>query len=374
MSGQELSVAEVFRRYGESYRQRFASHMSQDQLKAMWAIERCRTGRLGTAVYHCSKCGTSHGVPRSCGNRHCPTCQADKAQQWLQAQLARLLPCPYFLVTFTVPEEIRSFVRSHPRQCYAAMFDAASATLKELAADPKYIGSDRLGMTAVLHTWGRDCCYHPHVHIIVPGGALSDDGSEWLPGRADFLVSVRAASVLYRAKFKEAMRRSGLLAKVPPSAWKRSWIVHSQAVGDGRSALKYLAPYVFRVAISDRRIRAIEDGPDAQGQVTFTYRKSGSKRSRSMTVSADEFIRRFLQHVLPSGFRKVRHYGFAASPKRTDFELLGWIVTLSLSLVYSLTVGASQPARERGLCCRECGEPMRLVAFLLPMGDYCDTS
>ncbi len=184
-----------------------------------------------------------------------------------------------------------------------ALFEASSAAIKTLAADPKYVGTTQCGFFGVLHTWGRTLDYHPHVHYVVPGGGISEDGSQWLPSRADFFVPVRALSILFRAKFRDALERAGLLSEVDPAVWRQDWVVHSKAVGDGRASLKYLAPYVFRVAISDRRIVACEDG-----QVTFSYRRSGSNRWRKMTVDAFEFIRRFLQHVLPSGFQKVRHY------------------------------------------------------------------
>jgi hypothetical protein len=251
-------------------------------------IARCRTGELGTVVYRCQQCQRTHCIGRSCGNRHCPTCQQHKTKAWLETQTARLLPCPYFLLTFTLPASLRSFVRSHQRACYAALFRASSETIRQLAADPKYVGSRQCGFFGVLHTWGRTLEYHPHVHYVVPGGAVSEDGAQWLPSRADFFLPVKAASLIYRAKFRDQMRQAGLLDQIPASVWREAWVVHSQAVGDGRRSLQYLAPYVFRVAISDRRIVSIEEGPENAGQVTFTYRKSGSNRWRTMTVTAEE--------------------------------------------------------------------------------------
>jgi hypothetical protein len=174
-------------------------------------LERCRTGELGHAVYRCQDCGTYHPVPRSCGNRHGPQCQGHKARQWLQNQLAKLLPCAYFLLTFTLPQELRRVVRSHPREAYPAMFQAAAETLRELAKNPKHVGSSRLGLTGVLHTWGRTLTYHPHLHFLVPGGALSEDGQHWLPSRVDFFLPVEAASVVFRAKFRDLLAQAGLL-------------------------------------------------------------------------------------------------------------------------------------------------------------------
>jgi hypothetical protein len=285
--------------------------MSYEQLQVMSSLERCRTGELGGALYRCEVCAKYHATPRSCGNRHCPQCQGHKAKQWLDKQLEKLLPCPYFLITFTIPKELRRFVRAHRRECYQALFETAAGTLIKLAKDPKYLGSSRLGFTGVLHSWGRSLAFHPHAHFIVPGGAISEDGENWLPSGDDFFVPVKAASIIYRAKFKQFMEDIGLIDRIPAVVWTKKWVVHSKAVGDGRKALRYLAPYVYRVAISNRRIVKCEPGPDGLGRVSFTYRASGSQDYQLMTVTADEFIRRFLQHVLPRGFQKVRHFGFA---------------------------------------------------------------
>lgn len=167
------TIGQIFRRYGPAYRDKYGHRMSHEQLQVMSLLERCRTGALGGALYRCQTCARYHAMPRSCGNRHCPLCQGHKAKQWLEKQLEKLLPCPYFLITFTVPKELRRFVRAHRRECYRALFDAAAATLIKLAQDPRYLGSSRLGFTGVLHTWGRSLTFHPHAHFIVPGGELS---------------------------------------------------------------------------------------------------------------------------------------------------------------------------------------------------------
>ena len=357
------TLGEIFRQYGPAYRRKYAARMSREQLQVMQQLERCRTGALGHAVYRCADCGAVHTVPQSCGNRHCPQCQGHKAKQWLQTQLAKLLPCAYFLITFTLPQKLRRFVRAHPRQCYPAMFQAAVATLRELAQNPKYLGSGRLGLTGVLHTWGRTLCYHPHVHFIVPAGALSTDGQAWLSSRADFFVPVKAASILYRAKFLALLADAGLLDEARKLVGQQPWIVHSQAVGDGRQAMRYLAPYVYRVALSNRRLVKCEPGPDGLGRVTFTYRKTGSRRWRAMTVTAEEFIRRFLQHVLPRGFQKVRHYGFAHPRHRVDGQWLNMLVTTTLNLVYVLVVAAQPLETPHRPPCPECGGPLIFTHF-----------
>jgi putative transposase/transposase-like zinc-binding protein len=359
------TVAEIVRRYGGAYLEKFGKRVPIEHQKVLGMIARCRTGELGTVVYRCEHCRRTHSMGRSCGNRHCPTCQQHHTKAWLEDQTSRLLPCPYFLLTFTLPASLRLFVRSHQQACYGAMFRASSATIRTLAADPKYIGSSNGGFFGVLHTWGRTLEYHPHIHYVVPGGGVSDDGTKWLSSRADFLIPVKAASAVYREKFREEMRREGLLAQIPMTVWQEAWVVDSQAVGDGRQALKYLAPYVFRVAISDRRITAIAPGPDGLGQVAFTYRKSGSQRWREMTVTAEEFLRRFLCHVLPCGFQKVRHYGFAAATKRKSYEEIRWLVTLVAGMLFLLSSAdlkpARQPCRPR---CAECGSMMNIIAVL----------
>jgi hypothetical protein len=365
------TVADVLRRYGAAYRERFGAAMPAEHKKVLNAIGACRTGQLGTVVYACESCGTTHAMGRSCGNRHCPTCQQDKTKAWLEKQTARLLPCPYFLITFTIPAGLRELVRRHQRIAYPALFDASSAALKTLAADPKYVGTTQCGFFGVLHTWGRTLEYHPHVHYVVPGGGVSADGSQWLPSRADFFVPARALSILFRAKFRDALDRAGVSSEVDPAVWRQDWVVHSKAVGDGRASLQYLAPYVFRVAIGDRRIVACDDG-----QVTFSYRRSGSNRWRKMTVDAFEFLRRFLQHVLPAGFQKVRHFGFLSANSRVSPEMVLWLVTLYNGLIHVLRgdVAAGIPSGPL-IRCPACGGAMRVLGFVpAPRHTYFDTS
>ena len=363
------TLGEIFRQYGPAYRQKYAARMSHEQLRVMHMLERCRTGELGGALYRCEVCARYHATPRSCGNRHCPRCQGHKAKQWLEKQLEKLLPCPYFLITFTVPKELRRFVRSHRRECYRALFETAAATLIKLAQDPKYLGSSRLGFTGVLHSWGRSLTFHPHAHFIVPGGAISEDGQKWLPSGVDFFVPVKAASIIYRAKFKELMEDAGLIDQIPPEVWTKNWVVNSKAVGDGRKALRYLAPYVYRVAISNRRIVKCEPGPDGLGRVSFTYRPSGSQEYRVMKLTAEQFIRRFLQHVLPRGFQKVRHFGFAHPRHRIDREWLKMLVTVTLSWVYVLFVAAKPLPIPHHPPCPHCGGPLSYVG-LIPEHDW----
>jgi hypothetical protein len=203
------------------------------------------------------------------------------------------------------------------------------------------------------------------VHYVVPGGGLSDDGARWLPSHAHFLVPVRALSKVFRAKFRDCLRRAGLLHQIDPSVWRQDWVVHSQAVGDGRASLKYLAPYVFRVAISDHRIVSCDDR-----NVTFSYRKSGSRRWRRMTLSPTEFLRRFLQHVLPTGFQKVRHYGFASPNSKHSIESARWTVTLHYDLLFLLLARQSPPISSTRIRCPACGGPVTVVGFLSPLRPF----
>src|SRR5262245_23344776 len=219
------SVAEVVRRYGPAYLERFGATMPAAHRQVLRDIAACRTGALGTVVYRCADCGRTHALGRSCGNRHCPSCQRDKAEDWLAQQTERLLPCPYFLVTFTLPSGLREVARRHQPVVYAALFRASSEALRDLASDSKHIGTDRLGFFGVLHTWGRTLEYHPHVHHVVPGGGLGAEGDHWLPSRAGFLVPVKALSILFRAKFRDALARAGLREQVDPSVWRQDWVV-----------------------------------------------------------------------------------------------------------------------------------------------------
>ncbi len=359
------TVNDLLRHFGPDYLSKYQHSMSLDQIKTMQALMRCRTGSLGYMAYRCTQCASLHHVPKSCGNRHCPSCQGDKAHRWLADQQQRLLPCAYFMVTFTVPDEFRRFIRSHPRECYQALFAAASKALMKLARDPKYIGSDQLGMTAVLHTWGRDLNYHPHLHFIVPGGALSRSGFHWLSSRADFLVPVLALSKLYRAKYKAIMKRLGLLDQIDPAVWQAGWNVDCQAVGDGRASLRYLAPYVFRVAIGNHRIGKVECHADGTGSVEVMVKPTDEQRYKKVPFTAEEFIRRFLQHVLPRGLQKVRHFGFMHKRCKIPWHHLEMLVTITLNMVYVIIVTPPQlPRTNRKPTCIKCGGELECLGFV----------
>ncbi len=340
--------------------------VSLQQRKVLSAVQRCRTGELGHVIFGCSGCGHQHWVGRSCGNRHCPNCQHEKTQRWLQKMSDRLLPVHHFLVTFTVPEELRGLLRACPSEGYEAIFAAGSATIQTLLQNPKWLGSDNVGFFGVLQTWGRDpMVYHPHVHFVVPGGGLNADRTQWLATPENFLFPAAAAGQVYRQKFREAMRTADFEKNVAPSVWHQDWIVDVQPVQDGRAVLKYLAPYVFRIAISDNRIIDC-----SESMVTYRCTPSGTKRPIPRSVEGWKFVRGFLQHVLPKGFRKVRHYGWMASNSKTTLDLVRWLALLHLGWIWWLASGvAPQPKRHQSqLRCKDCGGSLHVIMIINAQG------
>jgi hypothetical protein len=353
------NINDIFRTFGPEYIERYGEAIPLEHRKAIQAICDCGTEACGTALYRCEQCGQSHLVNRSCGNRHCPTCQHHKSRAWLARQMERQLPGHHFMITFTVPESLRRFIRSNQHTAYSAMFKASSESLRKLAADEKFMGGDLPGFLGVLHTWGRTLDYHPHIHYIATGGALSTDQGTWHPSRVDFYLPVAALSKIFRAKFRDEMEKAGLLDQIDHEVWRTDWVVNSQAVGSSESSLKYLAPYVFRVAISNNRIISIKDRT-----VTFRYRKSGSRRWRTLALAVMEFIRRFLQHVLPTGFMKVRYYGFMNAACHVP---LGQISSL-IQLAYGFDVPIPEPEVEPAapMICPKCGGTLKLLFVSLP--------
>ena len=327
-----VEVADIFRAAGRAYRAAHAGHLSLAQLKVMSAIENCRTAALGGHLEACEDCGQWRIAYNSCRNRHCPKCQGAAARTWLDEREADLLPVGYFHVVFTLPAEVADIAFQNKALVYDLLFKAASETMLTIAADPKHLGA-RIGITAVLHTWGSAMTHHPHVHMIVPGGGIAPDGSRWISSRPAFLLPVRVLGALFRRLFLTrlvALHDAGRLAffgtmahlaerraflRHLAAARKKRWVVYAKEPFAGPEAvLAYLSRYTHRVAISNRRlIRFDEDG------VTFRYkdyRRPGAERQQVMTLGPDEFIRRFLLHVLPSGFHRIRHYGLLAGSAR----------------------------------------------------------
>ena len=362
------AVADALRQHATSYLQRFGSWVPVAHRKVLSSITRCRTGQLGSVHYRCDGCGREHWVGRSCGNRHCPNCGHLKTQRWLNKHTQRLLPgITYFLVTFTVPEELRRLLRAHQRDGYRALFAASAQSIRDCGKATKSLVGCKLGYFGVLHTWGRDpSVYHPHVHFVVPGGGLRMDEAgkpeSWQSSPANFLFHHGTLIRIYKAKLADALRECGLYESVPAKTWAKKFVVDIQPVGDGTAVLKYLAPYVQRVAISDNRIVSYDNS-----SVTYKVTPSKSRTTRTRTVSGHEFVRSFTQHTLPRGFQKVRHYGWMSSNSRIKLDELKWLVWLSLGWTYWLASAharGTQPASSQTVYCADCGSPMRLVAIV----------
>jgi Putative transposase/Transposase zinc-binding domain len=331
-----LEVADIFRDHGAAWRQANRGHVSLAQLKVMSAIERCRTAALGGHVARCENEGCRHTTIayNSCRNRHCPKCQGAAAREWLAERQAELLPVPYFHVVYTLPARIAGIAYQNKAAIYGILFKASAETMLRIAADPKRLGA-RIGFISVLHTWGSAMTHHPHVHMIVPGGGLSADGLRWIAGRADYLLPVPVLSQLFRGLVlsmlleAHAGGRLKFFGEHAPLAgrkafnaflaplWNSDWVVYAKKPFSGPAAvLAYLARYTHRVAISNSRLIAA----DEHG-ITFKYkdyRLDGPERYKVMTLGAHEFIRRFLLHVLPKGFHRIRHYGLLANGSRAE--------------------------------------------------------
>ena len=359
-----LELGDIFRRYGAEYRRKYADQILPSHRQAMWAIENCRTETLGGQVYSCSACEEMRYVYHYCRNRHCPKCQHERTQEWLDLQRDLLLPVPYFMLTFTLPEELRQLARQNQKLFYHALFQASAKATQKLAQDPRFIGG-QIGMVGVLHTWTRNLIFHPHVHYLVPGGGWKE--GRWISSHTDFFLPVRALSKLFRVSFQSLLRKSSLFAAIPKQVWSKDWVVHSLPVGDGQAALKYLAPYIFRVALSNRRLLSFVDaGNMEKSQVTFEYRTSDTGQVKHCTLSVEHFIQRFLQHVLPKGFVKVRYFGFFASNRRTLLTALqNLLANDSPPTAPDPQSDASTHASSNFLC-PVCGIPMNFIRNLTP--------
>lgn len=332
MSRPKLEIADIFRAYGPAWRQANAGHVSLSQLKVMSAIEACRTEALGGHVAGCTKCGHHHIAYNSCKNRHCPKCQGPAARDWMEARAEDLLPVEYFHVVFTLPAQIAQIAYWNKKAVYGLLFKASAETVTTIAADPKRMGA-KVGLTSVLHTWGSAMTHHPHIHMIVPGGGLSPDGTKWVASKPGFFLHVRVLSRLFRRLFLDgltALHRAGELAFYGDlerlarpdafTAWltpfrTSEWIVYSKPpFGGPEAVLAYLSRYTHRVAISNHRLVSVD-----ADTVAFRWKdycvKNGD-RQKVMRLATPEFIRRFLIHVLPDGFHRIRHYGLLASGVR----------------------------------------------------------
>ncbi len=382
-----LEVADIFRQHG--YEFRLTHKLSPEQRRVMRAIEQCRTASLGGHVEQCDACGHQRIAYNSCRNRHCPKCQSLAKARWLQARLADLLPVEYFHVVFTLPEQLASVALQNKRVVYNLLFAAASETLRTIAADPRHLGAD-IGFLAVLHTWDQTLRHHPHLHCVVPGGGLAVEGEGWRSCRRGFFLPVKVLARLFRRLFLEGLERAYEKRKLSfhgacafltkPTAFNRLlksvharewWVYAKRPFGGPAQVLAYLGRYTHRVAISNHRLLSLK-----QGKVTFSWRDRRHAQVRStMTLSAAEFMRRFLLHVLPRGFQRIRQFGFLANRRRGELarcrQLLGptdqTVETLcqNYKTLYQTVTGASL------LQCPACRTgTMKFFSSLVPLGNY----
>ncbi|MBW1782972.1 MAG: transposase, partial [Deltaproteobacteria bacterium] len=352
------AIQNIFQMYGPQYLALYGDRMPKLHKKTIQDISDCRSGSFGTILCVCEDCQTIQTIPCCCGNRHCPSCQQNKTDQWLHRQMENLLPTHYFLLTITLPQGLRNIARSHQKIVYGAMFSCTHDALKKLAKDKRFVGSTRIGYLAVLHTWGSMLQYHPHIQLVIPGGAVSEKGDQWLSSRQDLFVHTKPLARIFKAKFRDAMKKAQLFDKIDPNLWNQQWVVDSQAVGKGQNSLRYLSRYVFRVAISNNRIKGIENQI-----IKFQYKDRQKKKWKTMSLDVMEFIRRFLQHVLPNGFMKIRHYGFLNPNSHFSIEHLRKLISLIHGVIHDLLPAVPRYKKQKFKC--TCyGNALRFIAFL----------
>jgi hypothetical protein len=366
-----LEVADVIRSHGEAFLQKHGSHLSVTQKKALRDLALCRTAALGGHVERCLDCGHERPAYNSCRNRHCPKCQALSRARWLERESGYLLPVEYHHVVFTLPAELAELTAQHPAALYNLLMQSASATLREVAANPKRLGA-QVGMLMVLHTWGQNLHHHPHVHCVVTGGGLScnargevDASPRWVSCRPGFFLPVRVLSRVYRGKFLAGLRALAAQGKVAlpdlGPLYAKDWVVYAKPpFGGPEQVLKYLARYTHRVAISNHRLVKLDDG-----KMTFRYHDyADSRKEKLLTLSAEEFLRRFVQHVLPKGFMKIRHYGLLSSRQREARLRQARRLLLPKQAHQGSPATGIEPAEPAR--CPQCGSVRRTRGALLP--------
>ena len=348
-----IPLAEVLRRHWPAYERKYRAHLLPSHRRAVAAILSCRTPALGGQLYRCD-CGQQHYAYHSCNHRACPRCGHADATEWLQRQRRKLLPVPYYLVTFTVPAQLRPVIRSHQKSLYPLLLRESAGALRDIARDHKDLGA-QIGCLALLQTWTRDLRYHPHVHCVVPGGGLSADRLRWVrPKREGYFLPQSVLALRFRSRLRQVLRQQHpqLYVQIPPAAWALAWVADVQPVGTGQPALKYLAAYVYRTALSAERIVA-DDGH----RITFTYKDSKDRSLRTVRLPAERFLHRFLQHVLPRGLQRVRHFGFLSAAAKIQWQrvlaLLDWLPPPRTPV----------PPSPAPLCPR-CHKPMALIGRL----------
>jgi len=344
-----MELASLIEHYHAPFMTRYANRLSPAQQQALGAIRRCRTPQAGEQQVRCTGCDQQQRHPLSCGHRSCPQCQNHEATHWLERQRAKLLPVEYFMVTFTLPAELRALAFRQPKELYARLFTCAVSTLKDFGLNPKKLGAD-LGMTAILHTHTRRLDYHPHLHVVVPGGGIDARRRQWKKTKGKFLFNAFALATVFRARFLAALNA----ARIPiPVDLPDHWVVDCTHAGTGQPALEYLSRYLYRGVISEKNIVA-----NHNGNVTFRYTQGRSGQTHTRTLKGEDFVWRVLQHVLPKGFRRVRDYGFLHGNAKRRLSLVQWVLQ---------AVIASRVLRPRPVFkCPRCHAPMVVVAVLRP--------
>lgn len=372
-----ITVYELLTQFGPQYLEQFGSAMPARQREVLQRILRCRTPALGGELFGCPNCKQFHYRYHSCNDRHCPLCGATDADHWLEQKRERLLlPVPYFLVTFTVPDLLRSWIRSHSQLGYQILFNASAQALQDLAANPKRLGA-QLGMLGILHTWSRTLIFHPHVHYLVPGGGLSADHRQWVASRPQFLLPEKPLAAHFRTLFRQHLERLApeALDQLPRKIWKQNWGVDCAAAGSGENALAYLARYVFKTATGNRPLQALPSG-----QILWPYRDSNSGQHKTIPLNPTELIRRFLQHVLPRSFCRVRLFGWLhpaakirsnrvrallkQAPILTAQERKAWLQLQDPPVDFEAGKLSPEAALSSQPLCRCCGKPMLLLGCL----------
>lgn len=353
-------MATIIRETGPAYLARYRERMLPSHRRALQDLSACRTEALGGHLAQCDQCGYQHYSYHSCRNRSCPQCHTGDTERWLEKRQSELLPISYFHVIFTLPEELRRVTGRHQKVLYAVLIKAAAQSLLKLTADPRYVGG-RVGILSVLHTWTRQLIHHPHAHCLVTGGGLMNDGS-WRPARKRYLVPVSALSSIFRAKFMSMAQKALPDVELPATVWDKDWVVYCKpAIQGSQKLLNYLGRYVHRIAITNGNILA-----NRNGQVTFKYKDAKDHRWKKLTLPATEFLRRFLLHVLPRGFHKVRYYGLLSPHQRAHLKQLQLLLTPTVKSAEAgkdLTTEASEPTP---IQCPQCQAGGMLVMLWIP--------
>jgi len=344
-----MELATIIQQYLPRLKARYARRLLPGHLNAIDAMLRCRSPDAGEMLLVCAECQEQRGYPLSCGHRSCPKCQNHETSRWLDRQQAKLLPVDYFLVTFTLPRELRSLAWHHQKQMYALLLTLAAKTLKDFGLNPKHLGAD-IGLTAVLHTHSRRLDYHPHVHVIVPGGGVNRARKQWRKVRGKYLFNQQALARVFRARMLAAIQVAGLNL---PGKLPRKWVVDCKPVGKGQPALKYLARYLYRGVIAGNSILA-----DRDGRVTFKFLDSKTRETQFRTEKGEDFLWLVLQHVLPRGFRRVRDTGFLHGNAKKILALI--------QLILRVRIATRSPRSRPPIHCPKCQSPMRIVSILRP--------